>query len=93
MIRSFGDKETEKLFNGQSPKKIESNIQRKAFRQLVQIHISKNLIDLNTPPGNRLHALKGDLKDYYSISINKQWRIIFQWDQGHAYEVEVVDYH
>lgn len=93
MIKSFGDKETKKLFNGLNSNKIDALIKRKAFRQLVQIHVSKDLQDLSIPPGNRLHELKDDLKDFHSISINMQWRIIFKWENGNAYEVQIVDYH
>ncbi|WP_010177362.1 type II toxin-antitoxin system RelE/ParE family toxin [Aquimarina agarilytica] len=93
MIKSFGDKETEKLFAGHSSKKIDASIQKKAFRKLVQIHSSKDLNDLTIPPGNRLHQLQGNLKEYHSISINMQWRIIFKWNNHNAYDVEIIDYH
>ena len=93
MIKSFGNKETEKIFQGKVSKKMNTVIQRKALRKLVQIHISKDLNDLSVPPGNRLHMLGGNLKSFHSISINMQWRIIFQWESGNAYNVEIVDYH
>ncbi len=93
MIKSFGDKETEKIFNGKMSKKVDSTIQRKALRKLIQIHASNNLKDLTIPPGNRLHPLSGDLIGFHSISINMQWRIIFQWNEDSAYNVEIVDYH
>lgn len=93
MIKSFGDKETEKIYDGYWSKKIDHTIQRKAFRLLVQIDSSTKLIDLSIPPGNRLHDLKDDLKGYHSVSINDQWRIIFLWKDGDAYEVKITDYH
>ena len=93
MIKSFGNKETEKIFQGSVSKKLDDAIQKKAFRKLVQIHVSKDLNDLSIPPGNRLHMLSGNLKSFHSISINMQWRIIFRWEGGNAYNVEIIDYH
>ena len=93
MIKSFGDKETKKIFEGYKSKKIDPSIQRKALRKLNEIHYSVELNDLKIPPSNRLHGLKRNLKEYHSISINMQWRIIFIWQDNNAYEVEITDYH
>ena len=68
-------------------------IQKIGRRKLRMLHNSQNITDLRTPPSNRLEKLSGNLSAYYSISINNQWRIIFQWDNGQASEVEIIDYH
>ena len=93
MIVSFGEKETEKIWNGYLSKKIPGDIQQIARRKLRMINNSTNTNDLRIPPANRLEKLKGNLKDYYSIRINNQWRIIFKWTDGNAFEVEIIDYH
>jgi len=93
MIQTFGDKETEKIWNGIVSKKFPREIQEITRRKLRMINNSIDIIDLRIPPANRLEKLKGDLKDYYSIRINKQWRIIFNWDNGNAFEVKIIDYH
>ena len=93
MIVSFGDKETEKIWKGQYSKKFPPNIQPKARRKLRMIHNAQDINDLRVPPGNRLEKLSGDLEGYWSIRINKRWRIIFQWINDDAYEVEIIDYH
>ena len=93
MIKSFRDKETEKVFNGQFSKKLPHNIQRIAERKLILIHRSATLNDLRVPPSNRLEALVGARKGQYSIRINDQWRICFEWCEDGVYEVEIVDYH
>lgn len=93
MIVSFGNKETEKIWNGIVSKKIPREIQDVARRKLRMINNSIDITDLRIPPANRLEKLKGDLKKFYSIRINNQWRIIFQWNKGNAFDVEIVDYH
>ncbi|MBN7811329.1 type II toxin-antitoxin system RelE/ParE family toxin [Algoriphagus sp. H41] len=93
MIKSFGDKETEKIWNGLRSKKLPNEIQDIARRKLRMLHNSQDIHDLRTPPANRLERLKGSLKEFYSIRINNQWRIIFQWSNNDAHEVRIVDYH
>ena len=93
MIKSFGDKETEKIWNGVRSKKLPNEIQQIGRRKLRMLNNSQDLQDLRIPPSNRLEKLSGDLKDFYSIRINSQWRIIFHWDSGNAFEVKIVDYH
>ena len=93
MIISFKDKETEKIWNNVYSKRFPNEIQRLAKRKLLLIHAAINLIDLKTPPGNRLHDLKDDRKGQWSISINSQWRVCFGWINNNAYNVEITDYH
>jgi len=93
MIKSFRDKETEKIFNRQLSSKLPQNIQRIARKGLLVLDASPELNDLRIPPGNRLEALKGKRKGQYSIRINDQWRICFKWSDGDAYNVEITDYH
>ncbi|MGB5618807.1 MAG: type II toxin-antitoxin system RelE/ParE family toxin [Desulfobacterales bacterium] len=93
MIRSFKCKETERLFNGRFSKKLPQNIQRLAARKLTMLHFAASLNDLRIPPANQLEALAGDRKGQYSIRINRQWRICFEWHQDGAYSVQIIDYH
>ena len=93
MILSFGSKETENIWNGIRVSKLPNEIQEIGRRKLRMLNNSNNLTDLKVPPSNKLEKLKGRLKDFYSIRINDQWRIIFKWDNGNAFEVEIVDYH
>ena len=93
MIISFGDKETEKIWNGILSRKLPNEIQDIIRRKLRMINNSINVRDLTIPPSNKLEKLKGNLKDFYSIRVNDQWRIIFEFIDGNAFEVEVVDYH
>ena len=93
MIISFGNKETEKIWNGFVSKKLPRAIQEVARRKLRMINNSVNITDLRIPPANRLEKLKGNLKEFSSIRINDQWRIIFKWQEGNAAEVAIVDYH
>ena len=93
MIRSFKCKETERVFNGRFSKKLPQNIQRLAARKLTMLHFAASLSDLRIPPANRLEALDGNRSGLYSIRINQQWRICFEWLQDGAYSVEIVDYH
>jgi len=93
MILSFGSKETEKIWNGLRIAKLPNEIQQTGRRKLRMLNNSQSIADLAIPPSNRLEKLKGELKDFYSIRINDQWRIIFQWDNGNAFEVKILDYH
>ena len=93
MIRGFKDREAEKIFNGQFSKKLPQDIQRVAERKLIMLHRAAILNDLRVPPSNRLEALTGNRKGQYSIRINAQWRICFEWRADGVYEVEIVDYH
>jgi Plasmid maintenance system killer protein len=93
MIVTFGDKETEKVWNGIVSKKFPQEIQEIARRKLRMINNSFDIMDLRIPPSNRLEKLKGDFKEFYSIRVNAQWRIVFKWDNGNANEIEIIDYH
>lgn len=93
MIISFGSKETEKIWNGIVVKKSAIEIQQIGRRKLRMLNNSQDLIDIRIPPSNRLEKLTRKLKNYYSIRINNQWRIIFIWENGNATKVEIVDYH
>ena len=92
MIKSFGSSDTEALFNDRRAARFRA-IERPARRKLLYLNQARSLGDLLVPPGNRLQALKGDRKGQHSIRVNDQWRICFRWSEGHAYEVEIVDYH
>jgi toxin HigB-1 len=93
MIKTFRDKETEKVFNRQISSKLPQDIQRVARKKLVILDAAVELNDLRTPPGNRLEALKGNRKDQHSVRINAQWRICFKWRDGDAYDAEITDYY
>jgi len=93
MIRSFKDKETEKIWNQDRSNKYSHDVQKVALRKLFMIHHAKDLNDLRIPPANRLERLKGDRLGQYCIRINNQWRICFEWKDTHAFNVEIVDYH
>jgi len=93
MIKSFGSKETEKIWSGIRSSRIPPEIQKIGRRKLRMINSSIDLNDLRIPPSNRLEKLAGKIKDLYSIRINDQWRIIFNWVNGHAHNVEIKDYH
>ena len=93
MIKSFGNKETEKIWDGIRSKKLPNEIQNIARRKLRMINNAQNINDLRVPPANHLEKLAGNLADFYSIRINKQWRIIFNWINNDAFDVQIVDYH
>ncbi len=93
MILSFGSKDTDKIWNGIRVKKPSLEIQDIARRKLRMLNNSISLNDLRIPPSNRLEKLSGKLREYYSIRINDQWRIIFKWNKSNALEVEIIDYH
>lgn len=93
MIKSFRDRDTERLFRREPVKKLGAGVQRAALRKLRMIDAAMILDDLRVPPGNRLEKLRGDREGQHSIRINQQWRVCFRWRAGNAYEVEIVDYH
>ncbi len=93
MIKSFKNKETQKVFNREFSAKLPENIQQIALRKLRMLNRSYVLADLRVPPNNRLKRLKGKCKNQYSIRINDQWRICFIWRNGDVFDVEIVDYH
>jgi proteic killer suppression protein len=93
MIKSFKDRESEKVFRRQFSRKLPHDVQRAALRRLVYLHAAEQLADLQAPPSNRLEALMGDREGQYSIRINDQWRICFVWRDNNVYDVEIVDYH
>lgn len=93
MIKSFKDKETEKIHSREGSRRLPANIQQAALRKLRMINNAKDMIDLKIPPANNLEKLKGNREGQYSIRINDQWRICFEWKDGDAHEVEITDYH
>ena len=93
MISSFGDKETEKIWNGISIRNLPIEVQQQGRRKLRMLNNAQSLIDLRIPPSNRLEKLTGGLKKFFCIRINNQWRVIFKWNYGQADEVKIVDYH
>ena len=93
MILSFGDKNTESIWNGIRVKNMPLEIQNMGRRKLRMLNNSQTINDLRIPPSNRLEKLSGKLSDFYSIRINDQWRIIFRWEEGQSEEVSIVDYH
>jgi proteic killer suppression protein len=92
MIRSFADKDTERLFKDLWVRRF-SGIENVARRKLLLLHAAKRLEDLKAPPGNRLEALKGDRTGQWSIRVNDQWRVCFRWHKDDAEDVEITDYH
>jgi proteic killer suppression protein len=93
MIKSFRDAETEKVFNRQFSRRLPHDIQAVALRKLRMLTNAHDVVDLRSPPGNRLEQLGGDRTGQYSIRVNDQWRICFVWQGGDAHEVEICDYH
>jgi toxin HigB-1 len=93
MIRSFRNKETERIWRGFRSRKFPGDVQNRALRKLRQLDASLTLEDLRNPPGNQLEALRADRAGEWSIRINDQWRICFRWSHGEAHDVEIVDYH
>ena len=93
MIKSFGDRETERLFAREPVRRYPADLRRTMLRKLVAVDAAEGLEDLRVPPGNRLEKLKGDRAGQHSIRVNDQWRICFRWKDGDAHEVEIVDYH
>lgn len=93
MIKSFLDREAERLFRRERSRKLPPDVQRRAQRKLEILNAAHDVNDLRKPPGNRLERLSGDRDGQHSIRINDRWRICFVWEDGHAYEVEIADYH
>ena len=93
MIKSFADRDTERVFNREYVRRFPPALHAVAWRKLAQIHAATRLDSLRIPPGNRLEALRGNRAGQYSIRINDQWRICFAWKDGDANAVEIVDYH
>ena len=93
MIRSFGDKQTEMIFQGERSRTLPPDIQSRANMKLFRIDQATQLEQLALPPSNRLEALAGSLKGFWSIRINQQWRIVFRWQDGNASDVQITDYH
>lgn len=92
MIKSFFCRDTEKLFNDKRVRRFKS-FERQARKRLMVLHAAPSLEALMLNPGNKFHALGGDRKGQYAIIINKQWRVCFEWRDGNAYSVEIIDYH
>jgi proteic killer suppression protein len=93
MIKSFRDAETERVFDRRFSRRLPSDIQSVALRKLRMLANAHDVIDLGSPPGNRLERLSGERAGQYSIRINDQWRVCFVWRDGAAYDVEICDYH
>ena len=93
MIKTFADKQTQRLFAGGRARKLPPDVARRARRKLEYIDLAARLDDLRVPPGNRLHKLGGKRTGQYAIAVNDQWRICFRFVDGDAYDVEVTDYH
>jgi proteic killer suppression protein len=93
VIRSFRDRETEKIFLRERSRKLPPDIQRIALRKLTMLDAAQALQDLRVPPGNRLERLSGNREGQHSIRINDQWRVCFRGEEGNAYDVEIADYH
>jgi len=96
MIESFASQMAEDIFNGTNSRharKLPVNLHRKAQRRLDQVNAATQIETLNVPPSNKLRKLSGDLKEFWRIKIDRQWAIIFLWDNGSSYAVDIVDYH
>lgn len=93
VIKTFADKKTAQLYSTGKSRQFAPDIVQRALRKLEYLDLATCLDDLKVPPGNRLHALKGDRENQYAISVNAQWRICFRFEAGHAYSVELTDYH
>ncbi len=93
MIRSFKDRETEKIYNLERSRRLPTNIQQVALRKLRMLNNARNINDLRVPPANRLEKLFGNMAGKYSIRINDQWRVCFEWENDNAFNVEIIDYH
>ncbi len=93
MIKSFADKDTQRLFGREQVRRFPVTLQRAMLRKLVAVDAAEQLEDLRVPPGNRLEKLKRDRVGQYSIRINEQWRVCFRWVEGDAFDVAIVDCH
>jgi toxin HigB-1 len=93
MIKSFADSESERIWNGSRSSKLPSSIQQVARRKLRMLNNARDLNNLRIPPAKHLEKLSGTLSGFHSIRINQQWRIIFNWKDGNANNIKIVDYH
>ena len=96
MIEAFGNALAEDLFDDKRTRATRTfppELRRAARRKLLYLHDAAELRDLRVPPGNRLEGLKGDWKGFHSIRINDQWRVVFRWKSGNAFDVQIIDYH
>ncbi len=93
MIESFADKDTERIFAREHVKRFSPEILDRARKKLIQIAMAQTLSFLRNPPSNRLEALRGNRAGFFSIRVNNQWRIVFRFENGNAYDVELCDYH
>jgi toxin HigB-1 len=93
VIKSFKDGDTETVYQRRFAKRFPGDIQATALRKLRMLNNARSLLDLRSPPANRLEKLKGNRSHQHSIRINDQWRVCFVWRDGDAYEVEIADYH
>jgi proteic killer suppression protein len=96
LIATFGDRATADLYHGVRTARVRQfprDVVAAAVRKLDVLNSAGSLLDLRSPPGNRLEALRGDLRGFHSIRVNDRWRIVFRWTEGQAYEVRLVDYH
>jgi toxin HigB-1 len=93
VLRSFRDKDTERVWQRQRVRKLDDGTQRAALRKLLILDAAETLGDVCVPPGNRLEKLQGDRAGQYSVRVNQQWRICFRWSDGDPEDVEIVDYH
>ena len=93
MIKTFADRENDEFFRTGKARRVPTDVARRALRNLEAVHVATKVADLRVPPGNRLHALKGDRAGQHAIAVNDQWRICFRFDDGDAYDVEFCDYH
>ena len=92
MIKSFAEGDTERLFHGLFPRTLPNIIWKRGARKLLILHAASEIAELRVPPGNCLKKLKGDRRRQYSIRVNDQWRVCFQWREGNAYQVVISDY-
>ncbi len=93
MIKSFADKETERLFGGRKSRAVRPQVRERALSKLLVLNAATDVEDLQTPPGNRLEKLRGDREGQWSVRINQRYRVCFSFEGGDAYNVEIVDYH
>jgi toxin HigB-1 len=93
VIKSFADKETERLFGGRKSKAVPTELRERALSKLLVLNAATNVEDLRAPPGNRLEKLRGDREGQYSIRVNRQYRVCFSWIGADAHDVEITDYH
>lgn len=93
MIESFGDSDTESIYRGLRVRGLPGEIQERARRKLRMINQARIVQDLQVPPGNRLEQLQGELAGFWSVRINRQWRVVFRWEDGSKHQVRIIDYH